>query len=523
MDVATLLTTDEDTFNSFVRERIESGELSSEQLREVKKLLQERKQYKEYNKSEHFKPYDYQKEFYKLGASKRWRMLCAGNRIGKTFSQAYEFYVHLTGQYPEWWEGRRFKRPIVTWFFGVTVDQCRDVGLLELIGTRDAKELENYGKGSIPRKFLNMESIDKDGSYLKNIKVKHFTDGVYDGESLITFKTSSADNKTRMGSQIDYIWCDELPPGDLGVETFGQLVTRTLIDPDDNASVALTGTPESGTIKLVQHVKEKSELENASIGFLQAGWKDAHVSVGGHITDKMMDDMIATIPAWEIPMRMNGDLILGDGMIFNYPIRSKCVIQPYELDGADIKRICAIDIGLGHNFAAVWAAYIPSTDTIIITDIFIENNTTPDIHAIAINKRGREIPVVLPRDAHQRQKDSGQDMIYAYRQAGVNVLPETFYNAGRTFDGTHNNYVDPGIVEMSQRIQSGQLQIFANCQELIKGLESYSYKKGVIDKTSKYDDVIDACRYAVMSVARRGKSLREMQTPYTFQSGWKTI
>jgi hypothetical protein len=34
----------------------------------------------------------------------------AANRVGKTVVGAYETTVHMTGEYPAWWEGRRFDR-----------------------------------------------------------------------------------------------------------------------------------------------------------------------------------------------------------------------------------------------------------------------------------------------------------------------------------------------------------------------------------------------------------------------------
>ncbi|MFX0614054.1 terminase family protein [Escherichia coli] len=504
---------DDHNLDLMVKASVESGKLSGEQLKELHELLQARKQYRLFNKSEFFKPYQYQNEFYELGASKRWRLLCAGNRIGKTFSQAYEMSLHLTGKYPDDWKGIRFTKPIVSWFLGVTVDQCRDVGQLELLGTRDAKEIDEFGKGSIPRKYIKLDTLMKDGALVKSIKVKHYTNGVYDGDSLVTFKISSADNSSRMGSQIDYIWCDELPPFN-GLDTFGQLVTRTIIDPDGKASVVLTGTPELGTAQLVQHFKDKIEEGDNTIGWLQAGWKDAHVSVGGHLTDQMIKDMMSAIPAYQLQMRMNGEPILGDGLIFSYPIRSPNItIQPIEIP-PHWKRICALDIGISHPTAITWCAYDPDNDIIYVTDIYQMSDGTPDQHTLVLNKRGRNIPVVLPHDASQRQKDTGKNMIHAYREAGANVLSELFYNAGKTYKGNKTNDVDTGIVEIQQRLESGQLKIFANCQELIRGLESYSFKNGVIDKSSKWDDLIDSFRYAVMSVARRGKSTSDLQSTY---------
>src|SRR5215210_7740924 len=46
-------------------------------------------------------------QFFRLGAQVRSRCFMAANRIGKTMGAGgYELTTHLTGQYPEWWEGK---------------------------------------------------------------------------------------------------------------------------------------------------------------------------------------------------------------------------------------------------------------------------------------------------------------------------------------------------------------------------------------------------------------------------------
>ena len=36
----------------------------------------------------------------------------AANRVGKSYVGAMEMAIHLTGEYPKWWKGKRFKEPI---------------------------------------------------------------------------------------------------------------------------------------------------------------------------------------------------------------------------------------------------------------------------------------------------------------------------------------------------------------------------------------------------------------------------
>src|ERR1700684_3377874 len=72
-----------------------------------------------------FQPYAKQKQFLDLGASKRERLLIAGNQNGKSISGAFEAAVHLTGLYPSWWEGRRVTKPTRGWICGATGEVVR--------------------------------------------------------------------------------------------------------------------------------------------------------------------------------------------------------------------------------------------------------------------------------------------------------------------------------------------------------------------------------------------------------------
>jgi len=67
---------------------------------------------------ETYRPYPKQKEFHGIYA--RERLLAAGNQLGKTIAGSMEMAMHLTGLYPDWWEGRRFSKAIIAWGGSVT-------------------------------------------------------------------------------------------------------------------------------------------------------------------------------------------------------------------------------------------------------------------------------------------------------------------------------------------------------------------------------------------------------------------
>src|SRR4029453_4558197 len=73
--------------------------------------------------------------FFKAGATYVERLFLAANRVGKTDAAAYEMTAHLTGQYPAWWEGRRFEGPISAWLAGKSAVPPRETTQNAPLGT----------------------------------------------------------------------------------------------------------------------------------------------------------------------------------------------------------------------------------------------------------------------------------------------------------------------------------------------------------------------------------------------------
>ena len=96
-------------------------------------------------------------EFFRAGATHRERCAMAANRVGKTFGMGgYELAAHLTGEYPAWWPGRRFAKPIRAWAAGKTNETTRDIVqatlLGEIMGSGANKRFS--GTGVIPGRSL---------------------------------------------------------------------------------------------------------------------------------------------------------------------------------------------------------------------------------------------------------------------------------------------------------------------------------------------------------------------------------
>lgn len=95
-------------------------------------------------------------ELFSAGARFRERCFMAANRIGKTIAGSYEVTCHLTGLYPDFWDGKRFDRPISAWAAGKTNKTTRDIIQRKLLGGIDNSGPKKRcdGTGMIPGDLL---------------------------------------------------------------------------------------------------------------------------------------------------------------------------------------------------------------------------------------------------------------------------------------------------------------------------------------------------------------------------------
>jgi phage terminase large subunit-like protein len=176
-------------------------------------------------------------EFFRKGSYANERLLMAGNRCGKTTAGAYELTLHLTGEYPHWWEGRRFDTPIDAWAAGDTAKTVRDILQLELLGPQHAR-----GTGMIPGDaIIRMTTAHGVADAVDTVYVRHVTGGV----SSLGFKSYSEGRECFQGTSRHVIWIDEEAPMPVYVEALMRTMTV-------NGIVMVTFTPLNGHTELVQ-------------------------------------------------------------------------------------------------------------------------------------------------------------------------------------------------------------------------------------------------------------------------------
>ena len=464
----------------------ELSEAQKEKAEEIAKAIAVVKEHKRTHRIDYFKPYPWQKKFYKAGHKNKQRLLMAANRVGKTASMAVEVAFHLTGVYPDWWQGIRFDKPTSIWCLGVSGEQLRDVVVKELFG--------NYlGDG----KFDGNGLIRQDQTYQvtpamgtprlpRDVAVRYRNGNT----SLVSFKSYTQGQHVLMGSSQDFIWIDEEPTD---ATIYPQCLTRTATgNGGEGGFVTMTFTPENGVTELVAQF-----MDNRQPGqhLANATWADAK-----HLNEDTKKQLLAAIPEYQRDMRSKGIPVLGEGMVF--PIAEEVLqCEPFEIP-AHFKKLAAVDFGITHPTTVVWTAYNPDNDCIYVYDVYKKEGEIPAVHASAIKSRGKTIPIIYPHDGDSTEKGSGKTLAEMYVEAGVLMIGK-FTNP----DGT--NYVEPGLMEMMERFRTGRLQVFKNLTPWFEEFRRYHRKKGKIFK--EFDDLMDATRYAAISVTRFGQNKAEQQ------------
>ena len=178
-------------------------------------------------------------EFFAAGAVHRERAFIAANRVGKTWGAGgYETALHLTGDYPAWWIGKRFSEPVRWWAAGKTNETTRDIVQSTLLGavtSEDGRKVCN-GTGLIPGDLLGQFSWKAGVTDLVDtVQVRHKSGGW----STLGLKAYAQGRGAFEGAAQHGIWLDEEPT----MEVYIECLTRTMTT---DGCVLCTFTPLEG-------------------------------------------------------------------------------------------------------------------------------------------------------------------------------------------------------------------------------------------------------------------------------------
>jgi phage terminase large subunit-like protein len=148
--------------------------------------------------------------------------------------------MHLTGQYPPWWKGKRFDKPVRAWAAGVTNESARDVVQDKLVGPPFRKS--EWGQGLIPKDAIGEVSMARGtADLIDTISIRHVTGD----HSTLQFKSYAAGREKWQGVGLEVVWMDEECPDDLYFEA----LTRTN---ETGGIVYITFTPLLGMSSIVR-------------------------------------------------------------------------------------------------------------------------------------------------------------------------------------------------------------------------------------------------------------------------------
>lgn len=447
----------------------------SEEL-ELISLLEQEERAISFNKIKTYYPDDgplrrelYKKHiaFFAAGQKYNERLMLAANRIGKTESVGlYELVCHMTGEYPKWWPGRRFTKPIQAWAAGDTGKTVRDILQKKLLGTWG-----DFGTGVLPGDSL-IGTTSKQGisEAVEGVTVRHKSGGT----SKLLFKSYDQRREAFQGTEIDVILLDEEPPLDI----YTECLLRTMTN---NGMLMLTFTPLMGMSAVVLTFLPGGKLKNVDDDsgkfVVMATWDDAP-----HLSEAEKKKFYAAIPPFQRDARSKGVPQLGSGAIYPIP-EDDITIADFPIP-AHWPRCYGMDVGWNRT-AAIWGAIDREDSTVYLYSEHYKGQAEPVVHTSSIQSRGIWIPGVIDPASRGRAQKDGEQLLQAYKDLGLDIAEA-------------DNGVEAGIHRVWERASSGKLKVFKSCQNWFEEYRLYRRDdKGHVVKAN--DHLMDATRYMIAS------------------------
>ena len=490
---------------------IDLSQVPEEHLDEVQSLLSRVADEYKYNKMLQTaldRMYPWQKKAIRNTATHKVTGIICGNQMGKSEVACAILACHLTGHYPDWWDGKRYDRPVKIMAAGVDSNHNKNVLQERLFGTNNKRMSDELGSGMIPRDAIITNSlVSQRGDAIESAKFKHRSGGM----SELIFRAYSMGREAAQGFPADIIMIDEQPND----EFWKEALTRTKAT---KGHVVCSFTPLEGSNHLVENLMSLPAEDNApedlygakyrSDGrwsLVRASWFDA-----AHIID---DDPNAVEEAkreytYDYEARVYGMPVVGAGRIYPHGF-DKITYDPEHMNVNDSWRhLIGVDFGWTDNdpSAMIMVALDDINDCIYVTEEWKGPTVTDREFVKRVNFLDPEVPISWPRDGSKAADWKGGGSIAdKLQEMGLNMLPDPFHNPIGP-DGQKNNHLDPGFQEINARFATNRLKISTNCMKLLKEIEQYGYGKDVSGKTTgkpkKYSDdhLCDALRYAVLTI-----------------------
>ncbi|CAK9250939.1 unnamed protein product [Sphagnum jensenii] len=400
--------------------------------------------------------------------------------------------MHATLNYPDHWNGYRYKKKNLTlWLGGITGFEADDL-------SRRLFE----GSGNDPA-FIHESLVVYSNRKDRRHQIKNALGGITN-IAIKTYGGREQQNElsTWKASKVDCILLDEQPTMSVFVECCMRIMNT---EKDDHGMIIIAATCTRFTPFVLSFTErvEKTEIdrEGQKVGdekqvkiasgevrdgkvFLLAGWNDAQ-----HLEEEQKKNMRANMLPMEVDARTKGLPSIGSGMV--YPVLEELITcDPFEIPN-HYASIIGMDFGWSDPTALTFGALDRNTGILYITFEYSMSAKTPDSHLADLQTmRGADslkwaYVMADPAGQASSQKD-GESLFMLYRQKGLNLVKA-------------DNARSAGILTCLQMILDGRLKIFKTCPKILNEIRGYAYDEQgrLIDGN---DHLLDAMRYMVGGV-----------------------
>ena len=441
----------------------------------------------------------YKKHIAVINATAKYNQVCmiGGNRTGKTELLAHMFSAHLTGDYPEYWEGKKFDCPINAAIYAVNNRQLREGVGKALIGGVDESVL---GTGQIPKdRIIKVERIQGSGGFADYVTVRHSSGGV----SKCMFYSADAGRKSLQGATFHLVGFDEEPPQDI----YNEGIVRTATigvkeDGSDAGLILLAFTPLNGLSEVALKFLPEGYVPTIFNGMtyvVNITWDDVP-----HITEFAKKSMMSEMAPWEIRARVYGLPVAGAGAV--YPIAEKDVSCPRFRIPEDWPRVYGFDYSMRRS-AALFCAIDPDRDIMYAYDLYVgkETDFLTSSHNIKRVAKDWMPGIAESKNANWETKQKWIDVFK--NEYGLNLYPAP-QKAGQK---------DLEISRCHSYMSSGKFKVFEDVRPFFAEMAVFHYEpdpgpdgKPVIHKHN--DDIMDSFQY----VCNHGWRIAKVDPAYDY-------
>lgn len=424
-------------------------------------------------------------EFFEATAKYQNINVFGANRCSKSLSLAYAVTCWLTGEYPDWWTGRRFPGKTDIWIAGQTGKLVRDSLQRYLIGTR-----ENPHMGLLrPEQVKSITWVPRPEGLAEKFHVEH----VGGGQSICNVKSFDMERKSFQSGTIDVFAFDEEPNAGIYTEAMTRTATRRGLVV--GAFTALEGvTPLVAMLAPQFAGGEVEDPDESGKKNIFVGWDDIPYSV---LPKAERERLKRIYLPHELKARTEGIPAIGAGLV--YPISESQFVVPDFRVPEHWPRLLAMDPGFKAPTAIIDLAYDGDADAIYqVAEYYVEGQPIA-VHADWITRRGAWVPVVM--DYAGGNITDGKSVMGEYRRAVRNPIHSA------------NKGVFHGHSMVWDRLQTGRFFVFETCRKTLGEFRQYHKKEdGKIAETPSH--ALDCWRYGVCGIQYAKLPPRSWQNPH---------